>query len=70
MKGPKLSCQNAEYRKGMRIYCKAIDDYCGHVYWKACKGWWALSANAERCPMRKGGQGHEGQGAAGRSDPV
>lgn len=70
MTAPRLECPHARYRSGMRIYCTKCGDYCGHVYWKACKGWWALTANATRCPLRKGGDDHGKAGAAGGSDPI
>lgn len=52
MKVP-LECPQAEYRAGMQIYCKARGDWCGNVYFKRCKGWWALTDSAARCPLRK-----------------
>lgn len=48
-----LGCPCASYRSDMRIVCGKTLNYCGHAYFKRCKGWWALSANAERCPLRK-----------------
>jgi len=54
MKIPALACPHAEYRDEMRIYCKAAETYCGNVYFKSCKGWWVLTDNAGRCPLRKG----------------
>lgn len=58
----KLECPNAEYRQGMRIFCKADGGPCGHVYYRMCKGWWALSDGARKCTRReegKDGSGHE-----------
>ena len=52
---PGLSCPNAKYVSGMRIYCEKQGEYCGNVFYKSCKGWWALTANAARCPVRKDG---------------
>ena len=26
---------------------------CPHVYFKRCKGWWANTDQAERCPLRR-----------------
>lgn len=49
----KLECPNAEYVEGMKIHCKAVKGRCAHVYFKACKGWWALTPQAARCPMRE-----------------
>lgn len=69
MTTPKLECPRAKYESGMRIRCTATGDYCGNVYWKSCKGWWALTANAARCPLREGDERGQ-QGTAGRSDPV
>ena len=48
-----LSCPHAEYRAGMRIWCKATGQLCAHVFFKSCKGWWALTPQAARCPMRE-----------------
>lgn len=47
-----LSCPHAEYR-GNQIYCKKAGSWCGHAFFKRCKGWWALSPQAEKCPYRK-----------------
>lgn len=48
-----LSCPYAEYRQGMVIWCKKTGTPCAHVFFKTCKGWWALTAQAARCPLRK-----------------
>lgn len=48
-----LSCPHAEYRANMIIFCKKQDAPCGHVFFKTCKGWWALLSTAENCPLRK-----------------
>jgi len=48
-----LTCPNAEYREGMKIWCKKLGGWCVHVYFKACKGWWALTPQADRCPARE-----------------
>ena len=53
---PTLSCPHAEYRDGMRIYSNKADAYCGNQYFKTCKGWWALTDKAGRCPVRKDDQ--------------
>lgn len=50
---PRLTCPHAQYRDGMRIFCARAADWCGHVYFKQCKGWWVLSDMAARCPLRK-----------------
>ncbi len=52
----KLSCPQAEYRSGMRIFCRKTGDLCGNQYFKRCKGWWALTEKADRCPKRKENQ--------------
>lgn len=52
MKVP-LECPQAEYRQGMQIWCKKLGGLCAHVYFKRCKGWWVLSDQAARCPVRK-----------------
>lgn len=51
MKVP-IACPNGEYREGMKIYCTKTDNWCGNQYFKQCKGWWALTDNAQRCPVR------------------
>lgn len=48
-----LSCPHAEYRSGLRIYCKKSGGLCGNQYFKRCKGWWVLNDHAARCPKRK-----------------
>ena len=57
---PRLTCPNARYVDGMRVYCDKIKGFCGNVFFKACRGWWALNANAARCPIRKGGVSNGG----------
>lgn len=52
MKVP-LECPQAEYRQGMQIWCRKLGNLCAHVYFKRCKGWWVLSDQAARCPVRK-----------------
>lgn len=49
----KLDCPHATYRSGMRIWCEKAGTWCGHVFFKQCKGWWALSKTAPACPLRK-----------------
>lgn len=49
----RIDCPNGEYRDGMKIYCRKLKDWCGHQYFKRCKGWWTLTETAERCPVRK-----------------
>lgn len=49
-----LSCPHAYYADGMRIRCRKSEGApCGFQYYKACKGWWALKANADGCLLRK-----------------
>ena len=48
-----LSCPNAEYRERMIIWCKKTGQPCAHVFFKSCKGWWALHKTADSCPLRK-----------------
>ena len=55
-----LSCPFAFYTEGMRIRCSRNDKYCGHQYFKRCKGWYALSPQAARCPLRKEENHEEG----------
>lgn len=50
----KLNCPNAVYREEMRIFCRAVNDYCAHCYYKRCKGWWVLTDKAAACPIRRG----------------
>ena len=59
MKPGVLTCPHARYIEGMRIYCDAANGLCGNVFYKQCKGWWALNENAERCPLRR--RDHDGQ---------
>ena len=53
MKTPPLSCPYALYVEQMKIRCSRSMGYCGHQYFKRCKGWWALSDAAPRCKIRK-----------------
>lgn len=48
-----LSCPHGEYRDGMKIWCRKVGGWCGNAYFKRCKGWWALTDQAARCPLRK-----------------
>ena len=49
-----LSCPNASYDAAMRIRCsKANGAPCAFQYFRACKGWWVLRPNADRCLLRK-----------------
>ena len=50
---PRLTCPHARYISEMRIFCDAANDLCGNVYFKTCKGWWVLTAGADRCPLRR-----------------
>ena len=48
-----LNCPHAKYESGtMRILCSRAKGYCAHQYFKRCKGWWALTDTACRCPAR------------------
>jgi len=60
----KLTCPQARYISEMRIGCRACGDLCAHQYYKSCKGWWALTPMAERCPLRdkKQDEGSEDHG--------
>lgn len=53
-----LECPNAEYREHMRIFCRAKNDWCGNQYFKRCKGWWALTDAAPKCPARRTAENH------------
>lgn len=48
-----LSCPHAKYEGSMQIHCTKADLPCGHVYFKRCKGWWALTPSADRCLLRR-----------------
>ena len=48
-----IDCPNGEYREEMRIYCRAMNGWCGNQYFRRCKGWWALTDNASKCPVRR-----------------
>lgn len=52
-----LNCPHAEYISGMKIKCNKINGLCPHVYFKQCKGWWALSPVAAKCPVKEDGYG-------------
>ena len=54
MVGPEpLKCPFAEYGDGMKINCKKTGSRCGNVFFKSCKGWWALRPSAAKCPLRE-----------------
>lgn len=65
-----LSCPFARYRADMTIFCSACQDLCGHQYFRACKGWWALSPSADRCPIKGGNEHAEPAPAPGRAHHV
>lgn len=46
------NCKNGEYR-GIKIWCNALNNYCGNQRFKSCKGWWVLTDNAGRCPIKE-----------------
>lgn len=48
-----LKCPHAYHGEGMKVYCRKLNDLCGNQYFKRCKGWWTLTDNASRCPLRK-----------------
>ena len=65
---PVLTCPAAEYRDGMVIWCRKTESPCAHVFFYRCKGWWALSPSAEKCPKRRESHGEET--APGGRNPV
>lgn len=50
---PTLDCPYAKYVSGMMIRCEKRGQPCGNVFYKQCKGWWALTPAAAACPIRK-----------------
>ena len=59
-----LECPQAEYRAEMVIWCRRTEEICAFQYFKACKGWWALTGQADGCRLRNqpeenGGDKHE-----------
>lgn len=59
-----LDCPRARYGEGMVIYCGRDNQPCAHQYFKACKGWYALSAGAASCPAREEKSDGESHAAA------
>lgn len=54
----KLDCPYARHEPGtMRIWCEKVKTYCAHQYFKSCKGWWALTDEAGKCPAREESHG-------------
>ena len=53
MKIDPLTCPHAQYREDMKIWCRKAGTWCGHVYFKRCKGWWAMTPAAAQCPIRR-----------------
>lgn len=51
MADPTLQCPYAKYISGMMIWCSKANDYCGHAYFKRCKGWWALTPRWQTCQL-------------------
>lgn len=47
------NCPHGKYVEGMKIQCTKTGNRCAHVYFKRCKGWWANTDQAERCPLRR-----------------
>ena len=54
-----LDCPLAKYGPDMAIICARDGEPCAHQYFKSCKGWWALTATAAKCPIRKDVTRHE-----------
>ena len=53
----KLNCPYAKHESGtMRVMCQKINGYCAHQYYKRCKGWWTLTEQAARCPLKEAEQ--------------
>lgn len=48
-----IDCPHGEYGHMMRIYCKKTGNLCGNQRFKNCKGWWVLTDNAYKCPLRE-----------------
>lgn len=48
-----IDCPNGVYAERMQIWCNKADNWCGHQYFKQCKGWWALSPQAKTCTLRR-----------------
>ena len=47
-----MKCPHAKHEPGtMRILCEKMSGYCAHQFFKSCKGWWALTEMADRCPV-------------------
>lgn len=49
----KIACPYGVYKSGMKIHCTKTGNLCGNQYFKSCKGWWVLTENAKKCPIRK-----------------
>lgn len=67
---PVLECPAAEYRENMVIWCTKTGTPCGHVFFKTCKGWWALSPSAHKCPLRRETDGENHTASAGGGHAV
>ena len=65
-----LACPEAEYRERMIIWCRKTGGPCGHVHFYSCKGWWVLTPQAEKCPIRRDDNGESDTAAADRRHPV
>jgi len=52
MKIDPVTCPHAERRDGTQIWCRKAGDWCAHVFFKTCKGWWVQSPQADKCPIR------------------
>ena len=55
-RGPVYTCPYARTENGtMLVLCVLSADgkYCGHSYWRRCRGWAENTADAAQCPVRK-----------------
>lgn len=49
----KPACPFGRYVEGMKIDCEKTGQRCVHVFYRRCKGWWANTEQAARCPVRE-----------------
>lgn len=47
------TCPLGKYTKDMKIVCTKVDNLCAHQFFRQCKGWWANTEQADRCPLRE-----------------
>lgn len=45
-------CPNA-IREGTSIRCRAVNDYCGNVYFCRMAGRWKLTEGSVKCPVKE-----------------